>query len=82
MLTAAVRAGMTKINIATQLNKVYTAAVRNRLAADTALVDPRKYGAAGRDAIAAEVTRLLRLLRPVPPATGPPPSAVLAGPGG
>ena len=82
MLTAAVRAGMTKINIATQLNKVYTAAVRGRLAADAALVDPRKYGAAGRDAIAAEVTRLLSVLRPVPPATGPPPSAVLAGPGG
>ena len=63
MLTAAVRAGMTKINIATQLNKVYTAAVRDRLAADPALVDPRKYGAAGRDAIAAEVARLLTLFR-------------------
>jgi fructose-bisphosphate aldolase, class II len=63
MLTAAVRAGMTKINIATQLNKVYTAAVRARLAADATLVDPRKYGAAGRDAIAAEVARLLIVLR-------------------
>jgi fructose-bisphosphate aldolase class II len=63
MLTAAVRAGMTKINIATQLNKVYTAAVRGRLAADAALVEPRKYGAAGRDAIAAEVARLLTLFR-------------------
>jgi fructose-bisphosphate aldolase class II len=63
MLTAAVRAGMTKINIATQLNKVYTAAVRDRLAADASLVDPRKYGAAGRDAIAAEVARLLTLFR-------------------
>jgi len=61
MLTAAVRAGMTKINIATQLNKVYTAAVRGRLEADAALVDPRRYGAAGRDAIAAEVARLLTL---------------------
>ena len=28
MLAAAIAAGMTKINIATQLNKVYTAAVR------------------------------------------------------
>jgi len=63
MLAAAVRAGMTKINIATQLNKVYTAAVRERLAADATLVDPRKYGAAGRDAVAAEVTRLLTVLR-------------------
>jgi fructose-bisphosphate aldolase, class II len=63
MLAAAVTAGMTKINIATQLNKVYTAAVRARLAADAALVDPRRYGAAGREAIAAEVARLLTVLR-------------------
>jgi fructose-bisphosphate aldolase, class II len=63
MLAAAVRAGMTKINIATQLNKVYTTAVRGLLAADAALVDPRKYGAAGRDAVAAEVARLLTVLR-------------------
>jgi fructose-bisphosphate aldolase class II len=63
MLTAAIRAGMAKINIGTQLNKVYTAAVRGRLAADVALVDPRGYGAAGRDAVAAEVARLLTVLR-------------------
>jgi fructose-bisphosphate aldolase, class II len=67
-LAAAVRAGMTKINIATQLNKLFTAAVRACLAADPALADPRRYGAAGRDAIAGEVTRLLAVLR----ATGTP----------
>ena len=61
-LAAAVRAGMTKINIATQLNKVFTAAVRLVLSADPVTVDPRKYAAAGRDAIASEVARLLRLL--------------------
>ena len=61
-LAAAVRAGMTKVNIATQLNKVFTAAVRRALSAEPATSDPRKYGAAGRDAIASEVTRLLRLL--------------------
>ena len=61
-LAAAVTAGMTKINIATQLNKAYTAAVRASLAADPVLVDPRRYGAAGRDAIAGEVTRLLGVL--------------------
>ena len=61
-LAAAVRAGMTKINIATQLNKLFTAAVRLALSADPAAVDPRKYGAAGRDAISSEVTRLLGLL--------------------
>ena len=61
-LAAAVRAGMTKINIATQLNKVFTAAVRGRLAADPALVDPRTYERPGRDAIAAEVARLLTVI--------------------
>jgi fructose-bisphosphate aldolase class II len=61
-LAAAVGAGMTKINIATQLNKVFTAAVRAYLAAEAAAVDPRRYGAAGRDAVASEVTRLLDLL--------------------
>jgi fructose-bisphosphate aldolase, class II len=63
VLGRAIAAGMTKINIATQLNKVYTAAVRERLAADARLVDPRSYAAAGRDAVAAEVTRLLGILR-------------------
>ena len=61
-LAAAVRAGMTKINIATQLNKVFTGAVRSYLSAEPAVVDPRRYGAAGRDAVAAEVARLLDLL--------------------
>ena len=67
-LGLAIAAGMMKINIATQLNKVYTAAVRERLAADERLVDPRKYAAAGRDALAAEVTRLLGVLRAPDPA--------------
>jgi len=61
-LAAAVTAGMTKINIATQLNKAFTAAVRACLAADPVLVDPRRYGAAAREAVAGEVTRLLRVL--------------------
>jgi fructose-bisphosphate aldolase class II len=61
-LAAAVRAGMTKINVATQLNKAFTAAVRGSLAADDALVDPRRYGSAGRDAIAGEVARLLTVI--------------------
>ena len=61
-LAAAVAAGMTKINVGTQLNKAYTGAVRARLAAEPGLVDPRRYGAAGRDAVAAQVTRLLGVL--------------------
>jgi fructose-bisphosphate aldolase, class II len=62
LLAAAVRAGMTKINIATQLNKAFTAAIRGCLAADSALVDPRRYAGAGRKAVSAEVTRLLTVL--------------------
>lgn len=61
-LAAAVSAGMTKINIATQLNKVFTAAVRACLAADATLVDPRRYGAAGREAVSLEVARLLTVI--------------------
>jgi fructose-bisphosphate aldolase, class II len=61
-LAAAVGAGMTKINIATQLNKVFTLAVRDCLSAEPAAVDPRRYGKVGRDAVASEVARLLDLL--------------------
>ncbi|UPK76266.1 class II fructose-bisphosphate aldolase [Nocardioidaceae bacterium SCSIO 66511] len=60
-LVSAVRHGMRKINIATQLNKRFTAAVREALTDDD-LVDPRKYLGPGREAVAAEVERLLRLL--------------------
>jgi len=61
-LSAAVAAGLTKINIATQLNKVFTAAVRGSLAGDAAMVDPRRYLTKGRDAVAEEVSRLLGVL--------------------
>jgi fructose-bisphosphate aldolase class II len=61
-LAAAVRAGMTKVNVATQLNQAYTAAVRQCLVNDSALVDPRRYGSAGRAAVAAEVARLLSVI--------------------
>jgi len=74
-LVAAIRAGMTKVNIATQLNKVFTAAVRHTLSREPATVDPRRYGSAGREAIASEVTRLLRLL-----GTGGMSQEVAAGP--
>ncbi len=61
-IVAAVTHGMVKINIATHLNKAMTAAVRESLAADDQLVDPRKYLGPGRDAVADEVSRLLSLL--------------------
>jgi fructose-bisphosphate aldolase, class II len=61
-LVSAVQAGLTKINIATQFSKLFTAAVRESLDADPSVVDPRRYLGAGRDAMAAEVERLLRLV--------------------
>lgn len=61
-LADAVKAGMTKINIATQLNKVFTAAATGDWRAHPDRVDPRKYLGAGRDAVAVEVRRLLGVL--------------------
>ncbi|MEU6971902.1 class II fructose-bisphosphate aldolase [Kitasatospora aureofaciens] len=61
-LAAAVVHGMTKVNIATHLNKAFTAAVRGRLTADSALVDTRAYLGAGREAVAREVAHLLGVL--------------------
>ena len=61
-LQKAVRAGMSKINIATHLNNVFTHEIRQALDSNPKLVDPRKYIAPGRDSVAAEVARLLTLL--------------------
>lgn len=61
-LRAAVAAGMTKVNVSTHLNAAFTGAVRAALADSPDAVDPRMYVAAGRDALAAEVARLLTLL--------------------
>ena len=64
-LTRAVESGMTKVNIATHLNNVFTASVRQTLAANPKLVDTRKYLGPARDAVAAEIARLLGVLRAV-----------------
>ena len=61
-LVAAVRSGMTKVNIATHLNSAFTAAVRRYLAEDPSVVDTRKYLGAGRAAVQTETARLLSLL--------------------
>lgn len=60
-IVRAVEAGMTKINIATHLNAVFTGAVREALL-DQQLVDSRKYLKPAREAMTAEVTRLLIML--------------------
>ncbi|RCS60102.1 class II fructose-bisphosphate aldolase [Microbacterium sp. JB110] len=58
----AIDAGMRKINVSTHLNSIMTAAVRDALASNERLVDPRKYLAPGRDAVAREVTRLCEVI--------------------
>lgn len=59
-MRAAIEAGMTKINVSTHLNKVFTEQVRAALAADDSLVDSRKYLRPGFEAMGAEAERLLR----------------------
>ncbi|WP_329570564.1 class II fructose-bisphosphate aldolase [Kitasatospora sp. NBC_01266] len=61
-LTKAVNAGMTKVNISTHLNKTFTRTARGYLDAHPEVADPRKYLGPARDAVAAEVARLLRIL--------------------
>lgn len=68
-IVAAIRAGMTKINVSTHLNGFFTRAVRAALDADPARVDPRTYLAAGRVALAGESERLLRLFGRAPAET-------------
>lgn len=60
-IAAGIRAGLTKINVSTHLNKQFTGAIREYLAANPTAVDSRKYLAAGRDAIGIEAARLLQL---------------------
>lgn len=61
-LRGAVVSGMTKVNISTHLNGLFTRSVRQFLAEQPEAVDPRKYVRLGRAAVASETARLLRLL--------------------
>ncbi|MDI3193853.1 class II fructose-bisphosphate aldolase [Pseudarthrobacter sp. AL07] len=61
-LVSAIRSGMTKINVSTHLNCVFTRAVREYLEANPAAVDSRKYIKAGREALVPEVARLITLI--------------------
>ncbi|HVU90917.1 MAG TPA: class II fructose-bisphosphate aldolase [Jatrophihabitans sp.] len=60
-LRAAVSAGIAKVNVGTALGKAMTAAVRSALA-DESLVDPRKYLAPARAAMAEAVAHVLAVL--------------------
>jgi fructose-bisphosphate aldolase class II len=61
-LRQAVSSGMVKINIGTALNIGFTGAVRDYLAGDSKVVDPRKYVAPGREAMAQVVAHFLGVL--------------------
>jgi fructose-bisphosphate aldolase class II len=63
----AIAAGITKVNVATQLNKVFTSAVREYLSAQPTEVDPRRYLGAGRAAMTDEAERLLVVISGSPP---------------
>ncbi|WP_193105746.1 class II fructose-bisphosphate aldolase [Brachybacterium sp. FME24] len=65
-IQGAIRAGMTKINMSTHLNTVFTGAVRALLDADPDVVDTRRWMRAGSEAGAAEAQRLMELLRDAP----------------
>jgi fructose-bisphosphate aldolase class II len=57
----AIRAGITKVNVSTHLNRFYTDAIRAHLGAHPDTVDPRKYVREGRAAVTAEAARLMTL---------------------
>lgn len=55
----AIRAGITKVNVSTHLNVVFSGAVRAFLDNHPEVVDPRKYARPAFDAVGAEAERLL-----------------------
>jgi fructose-bisphosphate aldolase, class II len=56
-----IRRGICKVNVATQLNGVFTQAVREHLAAHPDNVDPRKYLGQGRTRMVEQVRERMRL---------------------
>lgn len=61
-LRKAVAAGITKINVGTLLNVHFTTAVREHLAADDSVTDPRKYLVPARIAVSDAVAGLLNAI--------------------
>ena len=61
-VTGEAGAGMVKVNIGTALNIAFTGAIREHLAASSSVVDPRKYLAPARSAMAAVVADQLAVL--------------------
>ncbi|MER5711640.1 class II fructose-bisphosphate aldolase [Streptomyces sp. NPDC002122] len=61
-LARAVRAGVTKVNVSTHLNGIFSRTVRRELDRLPMVSDSRKYIGPAREAVAAEVARLLNVL--------------------
>ena len=61
-ILSAIKMGLSKINIATQLNKAFTAGVRSALEENNSLVDPRKYLGRGTTAQIEVVRERIRFL--------------------
>lgn len=61
-LKSAVRAGIKKVNFATHLKQVFTQSIRTSLDSDLNAIDPRSYIGKARNEVAAEITRLLKML--------------------
>lgn len=57
----AIKAGITKVNVSTHLNVLFTRAVRDFLAENPDVVDTRKYLAPGYATVRSEVQRLLKM---------------------
>lgn len=60
-IVAAIRAGMTKINVSTHLVGIFTSSVRAYLAENETVIDSRRYVSPARSNVAHEAARLLRL---------------------
>jgi fructose-bisphosphate aldolase, class II len=65
-IRAAVRAGMTKVNLATHLNRAFSSNARAALQTDPDLVDSRRYLGPARAAMRTEAARLLTLIHGSP----------------
>ena len=59
----AIRLGVCKVNFATELRAAYTQAVRDCLATDADIYDPKRYGAMAREAVTALVRHRIEICR-------------------
>ena len=57
-----IRRGVCKVNYATELRAVFSDAVKKYLAENPSAYDPKKYGAAGREAVRQRICQLISLL--------------------